>query len=265
MRLFVAEFLQGGVHTEEEIVRAAVERFMVQGERIHGVRGLALQILKALEAEGALFFSDGIYRSATSSTVTVKPVAVEKIPETKRKTAVKVQKATKVKARSPQLLAAGRAVLDEKKFSALLNEQGGAYFNVFVAKLLESYYASVGVRVSGRFVVDGSEDKGIDVVFHTRDELGISDKVAVQAKTRARSQITLKELREFYGCVHAEGATKGIFITTATFTTEAVEFLHRSVDLAGIDSAKLFELASRFEIGICHRDGKPYPAPELTV
>ncbi len=263
MRRFLDELFESGALAEEEIVKAAVGKFEARGERIHGVRGLALQVLKASVSEGTLLCTDGEYRRAEQKGELAS--AKDKMRELPRKTtAVKVQRATRVKPRAVAALVSGDAVLDEKSFAILVNGQGGAFFNVFVAKLLESYYASVGVRVSGRFVVDGSEDKGIDVVFHTRDELGFSDKVAVQAKTRARSQITLKELREFYGCVHAaEGVTKGIFITTATFTTEAVEFLSKSTDLVGIDAVKLFELACRYEIGIRHRNGKPYAAPEL--
>ena len=263
MRLFLSELFQSGEMSEEKIVKAAVDRFRVQGERIHGVRGLALQVLKALESEGVISIADGAYSLKNEKAAT--PAAPVKKSEPKKATAVNVQMQSKKKPRPTLSKVPGGDALDEKRFAALINAQGGAFFNVFVAKLLESYYASVGVSVSGRFVVDGSEDKGIDVVFHTRDELGFSDKVAVQAKTRARSQVTLKELREFYGCVCAEGASRGVFITTATFTTEAVDFLSRSANLAGIDLTKLFELACRFEIGICHRDGKAYAIPELTL
>lgn len=263
MRLFLAELFEQGERGETEIVKLAVERFRVQGERIHGVRGLALQVLKALESEGVIVSCDGRYRLTSRESEPIPEPALER-PMPKKAKAVKVQRAVKSKQRASltPTLSAG-VPLDEKSFASLLNAQGGDFFNVFVAKLLDLYYASVGVHIAGRFVVDGSEDKGIDVILHTRDELGISDKVAVQAKTRARSQITLKELREFYGCVHAESATRGLFITTTTFTTEAVEFLLKSPDLGGIDAAKLFALACRFEIGIVHRDGKPYAAPEL--
>ena len=261
MRRFLDELFKSGAHSEDEIVRAAVERFEVKGERVHGVRGLALQVLKASVAEGALACADGVYRMGEPSE-TPKPASDKIAAAPKRTTAVKVQRASRIKPRAAAPLR-GDVTLDEKSFAMLINAEGGAFFNVFVAKLLESHYASAGIRVSGRFVVDGSEDKGIDVVFHTRDELGFTDKTAVQAKTRARSQITLKELREFYGCMHAEGATKGVFITTSTFTTEAVEFLAKSPDLVGIDLVKLFELACRYGIGIRDKDGKPYAAVEL--
>lgn len=261
MRRFLDELLAPGPLSEEEIVRAAVGRFEASGERVHGVRGLALQVLKASVGEGTLVCVGGEYRRA-EQTEEIKAPLEKRREMPKRTTAVKVQRTGRLKPR-PLAPLTGETVLDEKSFAMLVNAQGGAFFNVFAAKLLESYYDSAGVRVLGRFVVDGSEDKGIDVVFHTQDDLGFTDKTAVQAKTRARSQITLKELREFYGCMHAEGATKGVFITTATFTTEAVEFLAKSPDLVGIDLVKLFELACRYGIGIQVKDGKPYAAVEL--
>ena len=262
MRQFLFELLASRALVEAEIVSLAVERFGVKGERVHGVRGLTLQVLKALVAEGELSLTDGAYTRPGASDIA--PAEPEQKPEApRRRAAVKAQRLPKVKSRPVLAAVAGDAALDEKSFASLVNQKGGDFFNVLVAKLLETYYANAGVRVSGRFVVDGSEDRGIDVVFHVVDELGFSDKVAVQAKTRARSQITLKELREFYGSVYAEGATKGIFVTTATFTTEGVEFLRKNDNLTGIDAVKLFELACRHEIGVRHRDGKPYAASEL--
>jgi hypothetical protein len=262
MRLFLSELFEMGGFSEGEIVEKAVRNFGVKGERIHGVRGLTLQVLKALVSESAISRVGGVYAKVSTSDAS-KSAPTEKRETTRRATAVKVQRVARSKPRPAVVSVACDAVLDEKSFAALVNQKGGDFFNVLVAKLLETYYASVGVRVSGRFVVDGSEDRGIDVIFHVVDELGFSDKVAVQAKTRARSQIALKELREFYGCAHAEGATKGIFVTTATFTTEAVEFLRKNDNLTGIDAVKLFELACRYEICIRHREGKPYASPEL--
>lgn len=262
MRIFLSELFEKGSFSEAEIVEKAVLHFGVKGERVHGVRGLTLQILKAQLTEGTIAFADGVY-SKTEAVAACAETSPQKRETPRRATAVKVQRVTRSKPRTAVTVLAADEVLDEKSFASLINQKGGDFFNVLVAKLLETYYDSVGVRVSGRFVVDGSEDRGIDVIFHVVDGLGFSDKVAVQAKTRARSQIALKELREFYGCAHAEGATKGIFVTTATFTTEAVEFLRKNDNLTGLDAVKLFELACRHEICIRYRDGKPYAAPEL--
>ena len=151
--------------------------------------------------------------------------------------------------------AQSRLVVNENRFAEQINRAGGAFFTEYVARLFEAYYRAHGLTVCGRYVVDGSDDKGVDVILQTVDELGIGDVVLLQAKTRSSGQVTLKELREFYGVMAAEKADHGLFVTTSTFTTDAVTFVRSHPDLAAVDKYKLFALASRLKVGLVETEG----------
>ena len=62
-------------------------------------------------------------------------------------------------------------------------------------------------------------DGGIDLLLHRRGQ-----KVVVQCKRWKSSQVGVSLIREFYGVIAAEKAGRGIFVTTGTFTPDAVEF-----------------------------------------
>ena len=70
-------------------------------------------------------------------------------------------------------------------------------------------------RVTGR-----SGDGGIDGTIR-EDPLGL-DEVYVQAKKYAEgSSVGEGDLRNFAGAIDAAGTTKGVFVTTASFTRAA--------------------------------------------
>jgi restriction system protein len=65
-----------------------------------------------------------------------------------------------------------------------------------------------------------SGDEGVDGVIR-EDELGL-DLIYVQAKRWAQSNVVGRpEIQKFFGALHGKRATKGVFITTSTFSAEA--------------------------------------------
>ena len=62
-------------------------------------------------------------------------------------------------------------------------------------------------------------DGGIDLVLRRQGQ-----KVIVQCKRWKSAQVGVSLIREFYGVTVAERATRGIFVTTGSFTPDAVEF-----------------------------------------
>jgi len=282
------EFLEGALkedapEKEETLVGSAVAFFGVSGEQVNGVRGLVIQCLMEQKKSGAVLFdkADG-YRKAPKiegavppppapAPVETKPapespavktgnaarpaplpqVAVKRVSGRGVKTDLKTARKTETEPKKGQ----SRLVLNENRFAEQINRAGGAFFTEFVARLFEGYYRSHGLTVCGRYVVDGSDDKGVDVILQTVDELGLGDVVLLQAKTRSSGQVTLKELREFYGVMAAEKADHGLFVTTSTFTTDAVTFVRSHPDLAAVDKYKLFALASRLKIGLVLTEG----------
>ncbi|MCY3981346.1 MAG: restriction endonuclease [Alphaproteobacteria bacterium] len=100
-------------------------------------------------------------------------------------------------------------------------------------------------RVTGR-----SGDGGIDGTIR-EDALGL-DEVYVQAKKYAESNTVGEgDLRNFAGAIDAAGTTKGVFVTTASFTRAASDYVARSPKrIILIDGAELARLMVRHGIGV---------------
>ena len=100
-------------------------------------------------------------------------------------------------------------------------------------------------RVTGR-----SGDGGIDGTIK-EDTLGL-DEVYIQAKKYGDGQ-TVGEgaLRNFAGAIDAAGTTKGVFVTTATFTSAAKDYVKRSPKrIVLIDGEELARLMVEHDIGV---------------
>lgn len=65
-------------------------------------------------------------------------------------------------------------------------------------------------------------DGGIDGIING-DRLGL-DSIYIQAKRWKDTVVGRPEIQKFSGALDTPGATKGIFITTSTFTKEAKEY-----------------------------------------
>ena len=100
-------------------------------------------------------------------------------------------------------------------------------------------------RVTGR-----SGDGGIDGTIR-EDELGL-DEVYVQAKKYAEGNaVGQGDLRNFAGAIDAAGTTKGVFVTTSSFTRDAKDYVDRSPKrIVLIDGAELARLMVRHGKGV---------------
>ena len=105
--------------------------------------------------------------------------------------------------------------LNDRLADELLESVKGAspdQFERLVVRLLEKMEYGQGQDV-GR-----SGDEGIDGIIN-QDPLGL-EKVYIQAK-RWQSQVGEPEIRNFSGSLQAKGASKGVFVTTSTFSSTA--------------------------------------------
>lgn len=116
-----------------------------------------------------------------------------------------------------------------------------------VQVLLQMGYG--GAEARGRRI-GGSGDGGVDGVID-QDPLGL-DQIYVQAKRYGEGNSVGREaIQAFVGALHGKGATKGIFITTSTFTSGAKEYA--SVVPSRpilIDGARLVKLMIKYRVGI---------------
>jgi restriction system protein len=98
--------------------------------------------------------------------------------------------------------------------------------------------------------VGRSGDGGIDGII-SLDRLGL-EKVYVQAK-RWQNSVGRPEVHAFYGALAGQRARKGVFITTSSFTAQAIEFANSVEQLVLVDGKRLAELMIDHEVGVTMR------------
>ena len=97
--------------------------------------------------------------------------------------------------------------------------------------------------------VGGPHDGGIDGII-SEDKLGL-DLIYLQAKRYKESQkVGSKDLQAFVGAM--KNVQKGVFITTSSFTREAMKFVEeqQQKNLKIIDGKLLAELMVKYEVGV---------------
>ena len=100
------------------------------------------------------------------------------------------------------------------------------------------------------FVTGRSGDGGIDGIVK-QDMLGL-DHVSIQTKKYADgSTVGVESLRSFAGAIDSAGTTKGVFVTTSTFTGGAEKYARRSPkQIVLIDGKELARLMVEFNVGV---------------
>lgn len=127
-------------------------------------------------------------------------------------------------------------------------EQDPKFFEELVVKLLVRL--GYGYGADAGIVVGKSHDGGIDGIIY-EDKLGL-DKIYIQAKRYASSnKVSSEELDSFIGAMSRRKASKGVFITTSSFTKPAVCAAKDSgLNLSLVDGTLLCELMVANEIGV---------------
>jgi len=129
-------------------------------------------------------------------------------------------------------------------------EKSSQFFEKLVLELI------VKMGYGGSFeeaskVLGKSGDEGIDGVIK-EDVLGL-DNIYLQAKRYNPGQsIGRKEIQSFVGALHGKGAKKGILITTASFTKEALQYAEniKDIKVVLIDGDKLLEYMIKYNLGV---------------
>lgn len=123
-----------------------------------------------------------------------------------------------------------------------------AFFETLIVNLLLAMGYGGTSKDAGR-ALGQSGDGGVDGVID-QDPLGV-DQIYLQAKRYgASNSVGPGEIRDFYGALSIKKATKGIFVTTSSFTGSAVQTAR---DLGSrivlIDGPQLAKLMIRYNIG----------------
>lgn len=81
----------------------------------------------------------------------------------------------------------------------------------------------------------------------------------VQAK-RWQNTVGRPDVQAFYGAIAGQRASKGVFITTSSFTTQAWDFAKSVERIVLLDGSRLADLMIDCEVGISMR---PIKVPKL--
>ena len=92
-------------------------------------------------------------------------------------------------------------------------------FEHLIRELFEKEFTQGGGEVK---VTQASRDGGVDAIAFDPDPIR-GGKIVIQAK-RYTNVVGVSAVRDLYGTVMNEGATKGILVTTATYGSDAYEF-----------------------------------------
>lgn len=128
-----------------------------------------------------------------------------------------------------------------------LRESAPVFFEDVIVQLLLAM--GYGHDASAGQVLGQAGDDGVDGVINL-DPLGV-DQVYVQAKRYgADNKIGAGAIRDFYGALGLKDVTKGIFVTTSSFSPSAEQTAEKlGARIVLIDGAKLGRLMVAHEVG----------------
>lgn len=129
-------------------------------------------------------------------------------------------------------------------------KQSPTFFEHLVVNLLTRMGYGGSLKGAGT-VTRSTGDEGIDGIIR-EDKLGFN-LIYIQAKRWDRnSTVGRPDLQKFVGALAGQGATKGLFITTAQFTKEAVEYANKqhTTKIVLIDGIALAELMIEYDVGV---------------
>lgn len=147
---------------------------------------------------------------------------------------------------------AAQTVLHSALSSDLLQrilDNSPAFFEHLIVDLLVAMGYG-GSHEKAALKLGKSGDNGVDGVID-EDRLGL-DRIYVQAKRYAeQNTVQRPEVQGFVGSLVGFGATKGVFVTTSTFSAGASEFADKIPQrVILIDGAKLTDLMIEHDVGV---------------
>jgi len=139
--------------------------------------------------------------------------------------------------------------LNDELAAQLLDEiadRTPAFFEKVVLDLMRAMGYGGWGDAAGRLTGKGA-DEGIDGIIH-EDRLGL-DTIYLQAK-RWKDSVGRPEIHKFVGALHGRRARKGVFVTTSTFTSEAVDYADQiDTKIVLVDGRTLARLMILHDVG----------------
>ncbi len=138
--------------------------------------------------------------------------------------------------------------LAHELLSSIMNNSPEFFENLVVELLVKMGYGG-SIKEAGK-AIGKSGDGGIDGIIK-EDILGL-DAIYLQAKRwQTGNNIGRPEIQKFVGALAGKGANKGIFITTATFTKDAWEYVPmNNIKIVLIDGHQLAQYMIENNLGV---------------
>ena len=141
-------------------------------------------------------------------------------------------------------------ILADELLNAIM-DRSPAFFERLVVQLLVKMGYGGTVEDAGR-VIGRTNDEGIDGVIR-EDKLGFSS-IYIQAKRWALDKtIGRPDVQTFVGALAGQGASKGLFITTAQFSNAAVQYAQKpgfGAKVVLVDGKMLAKLMIENDVGV---------------
>lgn len=144
---------------------------------------------------------------------------------------------------------AHKALTDElsEEILGLVKGCSPAFFERLVVDLLVAMGYGGSIKEAGQ-ALGKSGDGGIDGIIK-EDRLGL-DIIYIQAK-RWEGVVGRPEIQKFAGALQGKRSRKGVFLTTSSFTKDALEFVSQiDSKIILIDGERLTELMIEHDIGV---------------
>ncbi|HTO42018.1 MAG TPA: restriction endonuclease, partial [Rhizomicrobium sp.] len=123
-----------------------------------------------------------------------------------------------------------------------------AFFEQLIVDLLIAMGYG-GSHINAATQLGRSGDGGVDGVIN-EDRLGL-DRVYVQAKRYADASVGRPDVQAFVGSLVGHGASKGVFVTTSTFSSQARDYVkHLTQRVILIDGERLTDLMIEHGVGV---------------
>lgn len=142
--------------------------------------------------------------------------------------------------RDDKRFVASQDVLEALDDSMNLAEMDWADFEHLVRELFSFYFSKNGGEVN---VTQASRDGGVDAIAFDPDPIR-GGKFVIQAK-RYNNVVPVSAARELYGTMVAEGASKGILVTTSYYGSDSREFV-KDKPISLIDGSNLVYMFQEF-------------------
>lgn len=142
-----------------------------------------------------------------------------------------------------------RAAVESELVDTLVTVSPTFFEELVIDLLVRMGYG--GNRAEAARAIGRTGDGGIDGVID-EDRLGL-DSIYVQAK-RWQGSVGRPDIQKFAGALQGQRATKGIFITTSTFSREAEDYAQRiGTRIVLIDGRRLASLMFEHDVGVASR------------